>query len=189
MEFVPLLIQYQLAAIFIGSVVFGETIILAAAFLSGQGLWSVQTVFWLTFLGTVFSDCIWYVLGKKFARKSREWEEKKMKYRAFLSMLERITRRRAFLSLLFIKFLYGTRIITIMYLAIHNLRFRTFLLFNSIGTLLWLLVLLPIGWYAGHSIGGDIPDIKKFQYAFTFLFAFVAVTRVAFLFIKKKYLT
>lgn len=182
-----LLTTYHFFAIFIGAVILGETIILGAAFLAGQGVWSIYTVFVLTFLGTVLSDCVWFFLGKKMTLKSREWQEKQAKYRSLLAGLERLTRGRAFLSLLFIKFLYGTRIITIMYLAVHSMRFRTFLLFNGIGTLLWLLVLLPIGLFAGRQIGSDIPDIKKIQYTATFLLAFLVVTRLGVLWFKKRY--
>lgn len=97
-----------------------------------------------------------------------------------------MTSRRAFLALLFIKFLYGTRIITIMYLSIHRLRFRTFFLFNAIGTFLWLLVMVTIGWYASVRIDGDIPDIKKFQYGASILLAFMLLTRGASMYLRKR---
>lgn len=183
---ISLLVTYQFPAIFLGSVIFGETIILAASFLAGQGIWSIYTVFWVTFLGTVSSDCLWFYFGRRLSRKSEEWQEKQGKYKKLLAFLERLTRGRAFLSLLFIKFLYGTRIITIMYLSIHRLRFRTFLLFNAIGTFLWLLVMVSIGWYASKKMGTDIPDVKKFQYGASILFAFVVLTRVGSMWIRKK---
>lgn len=186
MDIVAALIQYQLPAIFLGSVVFGETIILAAAYLAGHGWWSIYTVFWLTFLGTLSSDCVWFYFGRKLAKKSEEWELKREKYKKVLLFLERLTHRRAFLSLLFIKFLYGTRIITIMYLSVHKLRFRTFLLFNAIGTFLWLLVMVALGWYASKKIGTDIPDIKKFQYGATLLFAFLILTRLGGVYLRKR---
>lgn len=183
---IQLLITYQLPAIFLGSVIFGETIVLAAAFLAGHGWWSVYAVFFITFAGTMFSDSLWFYLGRKLSRKSHEWEERQEKYRKLLAFLERMTSRRAFLALLFIKFLYGTRIITIMYLSIHRLRFRTFFLFNAIGTFLWLLVMVTIGWYASVRIDGDIPDIKKFQYGASILLAFMLLTRGASMYLRKR---
>lgn len=183
---ISLLITYQFPAIFLGSVIFGETIILAAAFLAGQGMWSIYTVFWVTFLGTISSDCVWFYFGRRLSKKSDEWQEKQAKYKKLLAFLERLTHGRAFLSLLFIKFLYGTRIITIMYLSIHKLRFRTFLLFNAIGTFFWLLVMVALGWYASKKVGTDIPDIKKFQYGATLLFAFLILTRIGGVYLKKR---
>lgn len=186
MDIVSLLIVYQFPAIFLGSIIFGETIILAAAFLAGHGWWSVYTVFFITFVGTMFSDSLWFYMGRKLSGKSHEWQEKQEKYRKLLAFLEHITSRRAFLALLFIKFLYGTRIITIMYLSIHRLRFRTFFLFNAIGTFLWLLIMVGIGWYASTRIDGDIPDIKKFQYGASVLLTFLLLTRVGSIYLRKR---
>lgn len=183
---ISLLVTYQFPAIFLGSVIFGETIILAASFLAGQGMWSIYTVFWVTFLGTVSSDCLWFYFGRRLSRKSEEWQEKQGKYKKLLAFLERLTHGRAFLSLLFIKFLYGTRIITIMYLSINRLRFRTFLLFNAIGTFFWLLVMVWLGWYASKKLGSDIPDVKKFQYGALALFLFVVVTRLLGLWLRRR---
>ncbi len=186
MDIIALLITYQFPAIFLGSVIFGETIILAAAYLAGEGWWSVYTVFWITFSGTILSDSVWFYLGGKLIKKSNEWQEKQERYKKLMAFLERVTHGRAFLSLLFIKFMYGTRIITIMYLSIHKLRFRTFLLFNAIGTFFWLLVMVALGWYASIKIGGDIPDIKKFQYGVSALFVFIVLTRVGGVYLRKK---
>ncbi len=185
MDIVSLLIAYQLPAMFLGSFFFGETIILAAAFLAGQGMWSVFTVFWVTFLGTIISDAVWFFAGRRMGALSDSWQKKQAAYKKLLSFLEQMTGRRAFLSLLFIKFLYGTRIISILYLSIHKLRFRTFFVFNAMGTFLWLMVMVGVGWYASKQVGSEIPDMKKFQYGASLLFLFIVLTRAGSVWIRK----
>ena len=146
---VNLLSAYQLPAVFFGAFFFGETVILTAAFLAGQGTWSIESVFWLSLAGTVTSDSLWFLLGQTFFKFTKRWEKYQDQYQTFLIKLEKITGQRPFLSLLFIKFLYGTRILTILYLSIRKVRYATFLLFNTVGTILWLSVMIFVGWWEG----------------------------------------
>src|SRR3989344_7628269 len=152
LSIINLLTTYQLPAIFIGAFFFGETVILAAAFLAGQGIWSVESVFWLSLAGTVASDSLWFLLGLTFFKFTKRWEKFQDKYKLFLAKLEKITGQKPFLSLLFIKFLYGTRILTIIYLSIRKIHFGRFLIFNTVGTILWLFVMIGVGWLVGQGI-------------------------------------
>lgn len=111
-----LLLVYKLPLIFFGSFFLVETVIITFAFLSGQGMWSLFDVFWLSFIGIVLSDSIWFLFGQSIMKKTEQWPKYKEKYQSLLVKLEKMTRERPFLSLLFIKFLYGTRILTILFL-------------------------------------------------------------------------
>ena len=79
--------------------------------------------------------------------------------------------------MLFIKFLYGTRILTILYLSTQKLQLSTFLLWNAIGTLLWLVVMISIGWLAGNSVINIIPYVDKAEYAAAILLLLIILVR------------
>ena len=54
---------------FSGALFGGEETILVIAFLTGQGLFSVKTVFIYAYFGTLVSDWIWFYIGYyKFGR-------------------------------------------------------------------------------------------------------------------------
>lgn len=151
-----LLLLYQLPAIFLGSFFFGETVIITASFLSGQGVWSLSNVFWFSLAGTVISDAIWFLFGQKIFKLIKGWNKYENKYKLLLVKLKNITGRKPFLSLLFSKFLYGTRILTIFYLSTKKISFWIFIVFDTIGTIFWLTIILLIGWLTGKGIANFI---------------------------------
>lgn len=183
---INLLSLYQLPAIFLGSFLFGETVIIAAAFLSAQGFWSPIDVFWISLVGTIASDSLWFLFGYRIMSFFHRWERYKEQSARLLMTLENITGKRPFLSLLFIKFLYGTRILTIIYLSIRKMRFLTFIIFDTIGSTLWLVVIISIGWLAGKSIVNLVPFLNKFEYMLLFLVVVILIFRFSAIWISKK---
>ena len=159
-----LLATYELPAIFFGAFFFGELVILTAAFLAGQDTWSISNVFWLALAGTIASDSLWFMLGQTFLRSTKRWGKYYDKYHLYLDKLEEITGQKIFLSLLFIKFLYGTRIMAILYLSMRRMRFLTFLLFNTIGTIIWLVAIILVGWLAGKGVANIDEIYQRFEF-------------------------
>ena len=66
--------------------------------------------------------------------------------------MRHFTRGQHFLALLITKFLYGTRIITIFYLAKERVSFWRFSWYNAIVTGIWAIVVCSIGWSAGKGV-------------------------------------
>lgn len=185
---IQLLSIYQMPSIFFGAFFFGETVIITAAFLASEGLWSIYTVFWLSLLGTIVSDSLWFFLGQRMLGMTNRWKKNKEKYDTMISKLKTLAGDRPFLALLFIKFLYGTRILTIIYLSMRKIRFSLFLLFDTIGSIIWLVAILAIGWLAGKGIVNMIPIFKKFEYALLLLVAVLILFKIGTTWISKKIL-
>lgn len=179
---------YGPVMIFAGSVLFGESIILTASVLSAQGLWSPFLVFLLAFLGTIISDGMWFFFGNRFMvwrmkRKKQKKEETNM-----LSFVEKISHQKPFYVLLFIKFLYGTRILTILYLAHRKISFTKFLLFDALGTIIWLIVLIPIGLLTGKGVLNLTQGVRTFEYIITTIAVLIIFYRLVLLWINKKFM-
>ena len=179
---------YQMPSIFFGAFFFGETVIITAAFLAAEGLWAIYTVFWLSLFGTIVSDSLWFFLGQRMLGMTNRWKKNKEKNDTMISKLKTLAGDRPFLALLFIKFLYGTRILTIIYLSMRKIRFPLFLLFDTIGSLIWLVAILAIGWLAGKGIVNMIPIFKKFEYALLILAAILILFKIGTTWISKKIL-
>lgn len=177
---------YQLPAIFLGAFFFGETVIITAAFLAAQGFWSLGNIFWLSLAGTLISDSLWFLFGQRILQIFHRWERYKEQSTNLLATLEKITGQRPFLSLLFIKFLYGTRILTIVYLSIRKMKFLTFAVFDTIGSALWLAIIISIGWLAGKGIINLVPFLNKFEYAMLFLILVILIFRFGTIWLSKK---
>jgi membrane protein DedA with SNARE-associated domain len=183
---VSILSLYQLPAIFIGAFFFGETVIITAAFLSAKGVWSPVNVFWLAFLGTILSDSLWFIGGRYFLTIIHRWEKYQHKYGKFIKGLEKVSGKRPFLVLLFIKFLYGTRILTIIYLSVRKISFLSFLIFDALGAILWLAVMIFMGWLVGKGTTDIIPFLNKAEYGLSFLFLIIIGFKMITLWLEKK---
>lgn len=147
------LTTYQIPAIFIGAFFFGEAVILVAALLAQQGMWDFSTVFFVSLIATVLSDSLCFWFGYEFFFKKKWFLRYEKKYEASIKFLDEKVKSKPYLSLLIIKFLYGTRLLTIIYLAVRQMKFIKFFLFDTLGTVVWLVVMLLIGWLAGNGIG------------------------------------
>lgn len=165
--------------IFLGAFFFGETVIITAAFLATQGVVSLEAVFLFSLAGTLVADIVWFYVGRSALTVTRRFAVYKEKYQGFLSVLERIYGTKPFLVLLFIKFLYGTRILTILYLSMRRMRLYVFLLFDFIGTALWLAAIIALGYFVGRSVGveGVITSVQRAEMAVLLLLALFFAVR------------
>ncbi len=148
--------------VLVGTFFLGETVVLASSALAAQGSWSWQAVAGWAFLGTVVSDTVWFrSIGAGVTRLLDDQGDGKL--RSAADRLERLTGEHPHRALLFVKFLYGTRIASISYMALRRVRLRTFVGFDSAGTALWLAVMIPIGWAIGRglaALGARLRDIE-----------------------------
>lgn len=163
-DIVQLLTQYHLPGVFVGAFLFGETVILTAAYLAAQLNWSVPILCIVAFGGTLLADVTWFLFGKYLLRKSNYEERYKEKYEKLAHTLRHVSKTRPFLALLYIKFLYGTRVLTILYVAWKKVTLQQFLIYDSLGTIIWLCVLIPIGWLAGKGVANLTPVLNTVEY-------------------------
>jgi membrane protein DedA with SNARE-associated domain len=175
---ITFLITYRLPAIFVGAFFFGETVIIAAAFLAGQGTLEVLPVFVLAFLATIVSDTVWFLLAKKILLWLNRLEKYKTHSEIIVNKMTKLTGDKPFLALLFVKFLYGTRVITIIYLSLRSIPLKKFVIYDALGTLIWLAVIIPIGWLAGKSAVSLGPALHKAEFAIGFFVILVFVIRI-----------
>ncbi len=158
-----LLTAYHLPAVFVGAFFFGESVIITATYLAIQLGWSPITLALAALAGTVTSDTIWFLLSDTILRRlpTVPWFQKQRAQAA--ELMTRLTGQRPFLALLFIKFLYGSRIAMIFYVASRHVPLLTFSVFNTLGAMIWLAVIIPIVYFAGQSAANLLPLYNKLQ--------------------------
>lgn len=135
---------------FLAALIGGEELIVPLAFLVGTGLWDFPTLFIFCAIGTVIADTAWFLLGRHGIQKSTLFKKHAEKYQKVKTLIKKIAHRE-FNLLLITKFIYGTRIFTIIHLSLEETHLYRFVALNSIVILLWLSVILNIGWWAGKG--------------------------------------
>lgn len=148
MELSPYLIQlvssYGYLAVFLGSLIEGDALLLVASFLAYLGKLDLSIVMFMAFLGTWFSDIIWFLLGRYGSKSFLErW--------SFLNTLSNrsvdIVGRRPRLMALSLRFMYGLRIVIPFCLGKTTMSTRNFLFYNAIGVAVWVGIFSALGYF------------------------------------------
>ena len=160
---------------FWGAVVGGEETILVISALAAGGLLSFPEVFALSYAGTIVSDGLWFICGTYSVNWLERRDSVRHKLEVISDFVRRITKGRYFIALLTAKFLYGTRIITIFYLAKERLSFLRFNAYNSVVTALWAVVICAIGWFAGKGISWIVQAFSNISIALSAAIIFIII--------------
>lgn len=177
-----LLEQYQYIALFVGAFIFGETIIIPSGFLASQGLMDVRTIFLVTLLATIISDSVWYFFGDKILHKKLREASFHHKYERVIGLVDRLAGKRPILALFPIKLIYGTRILTIIYLSAKKIPFWMFALVDLIASIPPLVLVIGLGWSLGKGwktvpvILHDIPYVATGLFVTIILYKFITWT-------------
>ncbi len=128
-------------------------ILLAAGALSGMGRMSFVAALALGVVSTVLADSIWYQLGRHKGIKVLEWLCRiSLEPDSCVRRTEGLFERQGARSLLFAKFLPGLSAVTMPLAGIFQMRLRKFLLFDLLGSLLWLGTYLGLGYLFSGQI-------------------------------------
>lgn len=149
------LVSYGAVAIFVATFLFGESGAIAGFILSASGQVSPVAVFACAFAGSLSADIFWYFVSSTVLRNVYERKIREASSEGSKMILTRLADDHTFLLLTFIKFLVGMRLFLTIYIILRKrIPFHTYLFFNSIGTLFFISVLFPVGWYLGKGISG-----------------------------------
>ncbi len=161
----PYLITF-LAAVFL------EESIIFFAFLSGSGLISFYAVYIFGIFGAIIGDICWYFIGKsslvEFLRqKCKRLKYVKRQYHRTSKLVHRIAGNKIFLSLFFSKFVFGSRILMMLYFGAKKVKFSKYVIYDVISIIIWTSVLAPIGWLAGRGIVSSFGVISRIRHFVT----------------------
>ncbi len=177
---------YRLPAAFAGAFFFGDSVILTTAYLAGQQHWSPVPIFLAMFLGTAVADTLWFFAGVVMTKWSANMSFMRNEREKAAVLLQKLMGKNPMYALIFIKFLYGSRIAMILYTAARGFSFRVFSFYNSIGILAWLVVFFPLGYLGGMGIGVVLPPSSTIQAAVAVLITSVILMRIFTIWLTKR---
>lgn len=172
--------------VFLGTALGGEFFLITFSFFAAQGLVSLYALVPLAFLGTYCADLTWFLLART-KRLEQIFEHKYASPAVYVitGVIRRVSHGSHFLALVFAKFLWGTRIITIIYVSKTKVTLKKFLHFNSYAVLLWIAVVIPMGYASGlgYTYVGHV--FKSIYASFSFLLLVVGGLTILHYFVKK----
>lgn len=150
MDYVSLIQQFGYIAVFIGTIIEGEAVLLLSGFFAQKGYLLYPAVFALGAMGTYASETFIYYMGRWHGRafmkrRSESWRER------YYRFAERLHRHR-YLIILFYRFFYGMRTVAPFAIGSSGVRPFTFHSLNLVGTLLWTGLMSGLGYFFGRSV-------------------------------------
>lgn len=152
--------SYGYLAVFVGTLVEGETILVAAGFAAHQGLLNWEVVVLVAALGGMLGDQLAFLLGR--------WKGNALIAR-FPTLAQRKPRIHELLErydvffILVVRFLYGLRIAGPLIMGSSRIPILRFAFFNMIGAILWAIIISGAGYVFGLAISSLIGELKKIE--------------------------
>lgn len=137
--------HYGYLAVFLGSLVEGETIILTASAFAATGLLRIEYIWLISFSGTLFADQVLFYLGSHYSD-----------YFTFLSVAKKDQFKKILNAypksfILSFRFIYGIRTISPIIIGMLHFPPVKFTFLNVISAFLWATISCGFGFLLGHQ--------------------------------------
>lgn len=160
-----LVASYGYFAVFIGTLIEGEAVLIAAGFAAHRGLLDWPLVVVVAMAGGTLGDQLAFMLGR--------WRGEALfvRFPALAQRKERVFRLLARYDVLFVlslRFMYGLRIACPVVLGSSRMSMLRFAFLNVIGAALWAVIIAGVGWFFGAALEAILTDVKKIEEAVLF---------------------
>jgi membrane protein DedA with SNARE-associated domain len=160
--FGQLLTDYGYGAVFIGSLLEGETLLLLAGFAAHEGYLSLPMTIAIAFVGGTLGDQIWFWVGR-FGGTAllKRFPDSAPRVRRVQDLLERHDAP----VIIGIRFMYGLRLLGPIVIGTCKISGWRFALFNAIGAAIWAPLIAGIGYLFGGTLQWVLDDLDNLQLA------------------------
>ena len=163
---------YGYLALFAGTFLEGEVILILAGFAAHQGFLQLPWVIFTALAGSMAGDQLYFFIGRSrgtaFLEKRPHWHSRAIRVR------ELLTRYQILLTLGF-RFAYGFRTVTPFVLGMSDIPTPRFVLLNAVAALIWAATVGTGGYLFGAALETFIGMIKHIELE---LMAAIAVTGI-----------
>jgi membrane protein DedA with SNARE-associated domain len=157
MDVASLVRDYGYPAVFVGTFLEGETILLAAAFAAHRGLLNLPWVIALAAGASFLGDQTFFWLGR------RHGPALIARLPGLATPIERalgLLRRYNLPVIVSVRFLYGLRIAGPIAIGMSGVDWRRFLILNLLGAMVWAVAIGFIGYGAGSGLAYLMDDVQ-----------------------------
>ncbi|WWO96874.1 MAG: DedA family protein [Candidatus Dasytiphilus stammeri] len=168
-----LISQYGYWAIFFGCLIEGETIILLGGIAAQKKLLNYIFVILIAILGATLGDQLLFLVGYYYSN-SKIFN--KLKNNKQIIRLKDIIYKYPIMFIIGVRFMYGFRITGPIIIGASKLPKLQFFIFNLLGSVLWSLFFVTLGYLGGEMI---LPFLENFnrdmKYLISLLIFFIVI--------------
>lgn len=157
-----LLEQFGYFAVFIGTFLEGEAILVAAGFFASRGYLNVVGVGAVAFAGAYVGHVFWFWLGRVHGVKLLDrFPNMKRHFGKSVRVFERYGPA----AIVITQWIYGLRITCAVIIGMSRITLWKFLIYEAVSCAAWAVVITALGFYFGRvieSVLGRVEHIEKY---------------------------
>jgi membrane-associated protein len=134
----------------------GDSLIFAAAAFAAMGMLNIYALVGILMIAAILGDTANYEIGRVFGNKLIEFGKGKLIKKEHLDKTNKFYEKHGGKTIIFARFIPIVRTLAPFVAGIGKMRYKTFISFNAIGGILWVLVVSALGYFFGN-----IPVVKK----------------------------
>jgi membrane protein DedA with SNARE-associated domain len=149
-SFASFVSRHGLAAVFAGTFLEGEAVLLTAGALAERGVLDPATVWWVASLGAWVGHLTWFSLARLLS--SRPTLARALGWAPLAARLERVdwvASNHPDVAIIALQYLYGARIVGAFALGLTHLSWRRFLIVEGLNCMVWAALFTATGYAAG----------------------------------------
>jgi membrane protein DedA with SNARE-associated domain len=150
--------EWGYVAVFLGSLIEGESVIFIAGFFAHLGILSLPKIIMVSFIATLFADQALYHVGRHYGNHFLD------KFPSFKLRADRafnLLRRYDNMFILSFRFIWGIRIISPIIIGSAGIGFKRFLILNFIAAIIWSVGSCVAAYYFAHLIMDEFHLVSK----------------------------
>lgn len=168
MSLAALLLNYGYIAVFLGTFLEGETILIMAGFAAHRGYLDLRWVMAVATVGSFLGDQLYFYLGARYGwRILNRFPKLKPRAVRVQALLERYH-----LPLIpGIRFLYGLRMVGPLVIGMSSVSWTRFFALNLLGAIVWAVLVGGSGYLFGNAMELVLADLRHYEEALLALMA------------------
>lgn len=147
-------------AIFVGTFLEGETILIIGGFAAFRGYLELPFVILSAFFGSLFGDQLYFFLGRykgqALLKRFKSWEPR-------IRRFNRLMERHSTWFILIFRFLYGLRNISPVAIGLSDVSTKKFVILNVISAAIWAVTLGVLGFFFGQAAKALLHDVRQYE--------------------------
>lgn len=136
--------------LFFAMIIEGEVVLIVAGMLARLKALDLGDVLWISFVGVMIGDLLWYFLGIVIWRSGKLVRISRYAEKTVHSLLP-LFREKPFSSILLSKFIYGANHATLILSGIVRVKFPVFIKAEAYASFMWVAIYAVAGFMFGHA--------------------------------------
>lgn len=154
-----LLQRYGLWAVFFGTMIEGDLTLLFSGVLARAGLFTFEEAFLVGTAGGFVGDSLSYMIGARFRGRARSLHF----FARARPRVEKLMRRFGVLSVFIVKYVYGVRTASAIFLGLAHFGFLKFAILTLASCGVWVGLLAGLGFTFATGVEKLVGDLRRIQ--------------------------